>query len=175
MKLLGICNNETASACLMVNGEIVSAASEERFTRIKFDNSFPLNAIKCCLDYFNITLSDIDVVAYAWAKGFDPNLLQNYLSLGAQYVNDEDALAILCDRIKWEIDKNRQKIPFRNYLPKNLYPEIKDAFQFEKGSFPVAEELQPQMMQFKCNYRNLDEAKNQAKILRSLIQSIEGK
>jgi perosamine synthetase len=66
--------------------------------------------------------------------------------------------------------------PFlNNYLPKNLYPEIKDAFQFEKGSFPVAEELQPQMMQFKCNYRNLDEAKNQAKILRSLIQSIEGK
>ena len=65
--------------------------------------------------------------------------------------------------------------PFLNhYLPENLYPEIKDAFQFEKGSFPVAEDIQPQMMQFKCNYRNLEDAKNQAKILRSLIQRIEG-
>ncbi len=121
MKLLGICNDETASACLMVNGEIVSAASEERFTRIKFDNSFPLNAIKFCLDYFNITLSDIDVVAYAWAKGFDPNLLQNYLSLGAQYVNDEDALAILYDRIKWEIDKDRQnRKEFDQWVSENI-------------------------------------------------------
>ena len=108
MKLIGICNDETASACLMVDGEVICAASEERFTRIKFDSSFPLNAINFCLDYYNITLADIDVVTYAWTKGFDPNLLQNYLSLGAQYVNEPDALAIMSDRIKWEIDRDKQ-------------------------------------------------------------------
>ena len=108
MKLIGICNDETASACLMVDGEVICAASEERFTRIKYDNSFPLKSISFCLDYYNITLADIDVVTYAWAKGFDPNLLQNYLSLGIQYVNDADALTIMSDRIKWEIDQDKQ-------------------------------------------------------------------
>ena len=42
MYILGICNDETASACLLKNGEIIAAASEERFTRVKQDNSFPI-------------------------------------------------------------------------------------------------------------------------------------
>ena len=33
MKILGIANDETSSACLFVNGELVAAVSEERFTR----------------------------------------------------------------------------------------------------------------------------------------------
>ena len=34
-KILGICNDETSSACLIDNGLLVSAVSEERFTRKK--------------------------------------------------------------------------------------------------------------------------------------------
>jgi len=60
-----------------------------------------------------------------------------------------------------------------NYLPEKLCPGIKESFNYPKGSFPVAEKLQPQMMQFKCNYRNLDEAKKNASILRKTWQSIE--
>jgi len=67
------------------------------------------------------------------------------------------------------------KKPFlKNYLPEQLHLDLEKALSFEPGAFPVAEKIQPQMMQFKCNYRNLDEARNQTKILRSLIQSIEG-
>jgi predicted NodU family carbamoyl transferase len=38
---LGICNDEISSACLFKDGELVSAASEERFSRKKLDSSFP--------------------------------------------------------------------------------------------------------------------------------------
>ena len=53
-----------SAACLIRNGEIVTAAQEERFTRIKHDKSFPINAIKFCLDYENINISDIDYISY---------------------------------------------------------------------------------------------------------------
>lgn len=46
MKILWICNVETASACIMYDGEIVFAATEERFLGVKLDNLFPLNATK---------------------------------------------------------------------------------------------------------------------------------
>ena len=35
-----------SAACLLINGEIIAAAQEERFTRIKNDSSLPLNSIK---------------------------------------------------------------------------------------------------------------------------------
>jgi len=39
-----------AAACLISNGKIIAAAQEERFTRIKHDSSFPINAIKYCIN-----------------------------------------------------------------------------------------------------------------------------
>jgi len=66
--------------------------------------------------------------------------------------------------------------PFlKNYLPEGLCPGIKENFHFEKGSFPVAEKLQPQMMQFKCNYRNMEDAKKNANILRETWKNIKEK
>ena len=109
MIILGICNDETASACLMVDGEIICAASEERFTRVKLDNSFPRNAIQFCLEFLEIKLSEIDTIAYAWSKGFNPELLEQYLSMGSQYANDEIALGIVNDRLKWEISRDKKK------------------------------------------------------------------
>ncbi|MDA8544965.1 DegT/DnrJ/EryC1/StrS family aminotransferase [Alphaproteobacteria bacterium] len=45
-------------------------------------------------------------------------------------------------------------------------------FQWQKGLCPVAERVQPKMMQFKTNYRNMDEAREQALILKELIKSL---
>ena len=53
-----------SAACLINNGEIVAAAQEERFTRKKQDKSFPINAIKFCLNYENIKIEDIDYISY---------------------------------------------------------------------------------------------------------------
>jgi carbamoyltransferase len=44
---------------LVVDGDIIAAAQEERFTRIKHDLSFPQNAVRACLDIGGITLDDV--------------------------------------------------------------------------------------------------------------------
>ena len=59
------------------------------------------------------------------------------------------------------------------YLP-NEEP-FKSAFHYKKLMCPYAEELQPEMMQFKTNYRNLEIAKKQASLLKKTILEIEGK
>ncbi len=65
MKLLGIsCWYHDASACLLVDGNVVAAAAEERFSRIKHDNSFPKQAISFCLSWLGITIADIDFVVF---------------------------------------------------------------------------------------------------------------
>ena len=38
-----------SAACLLRDGEIVAAAQEERFTRVKHDHGFPSNAVRYCL------------------------------------------------------------------------------------------------------------------------------
>ena len=53
-----------SAAALIRNGEIIAAAQEERFTRIKGDNAFPLHAINYCLEEAGIAESAIDTVAY---------------------------------------------------------------------------------------------------------------
>ena len=65
MKILGLsCFYHDAAACLVVDGELVAAASEERFTRIKQDAEFPENAIRYCLEEGGIEASDLDYVAF---------------------------------------------------------------------------------------------------------------
>ncbi len=53
-----------SAAALIVDGEIVAAAHEERFSRNKQDASFPVNAVKYVLDEAGLQLSDIDAVAF---------------------------------------------------------------------------------------------------------------
>ncbi len=51
------------SACLFKDGELVVAAEEERFTRVKHTTSFPLHSIRFCLETTNINISDVDVIS----------------------------------------------------------------------------------------------------------------
>jgi carbamoyltransferase len=53
-----------SAACLLSDDHIVAAAQEERFTRKKNDDSFPLNAIKYCLLEAGISLSQIDHIVF---------------------------------------------------------------------------------------------------------------
>ena len=48
-----------SAACIIKDGKILVAASEERFTRIKNDKSFPKNAINYCLDSLNLNINDL--------------------------------------------------------------------------------------------------------------------
>jgi carbamoyltransferase len=53
-----------SAACLVVDGEIVAAAQEERFTRIKHDHNFPLHATRYCLGEAALTPQSLDYVAF---------------------------------------------------------------------------------------------------------------
>ncbi|RFS26966.1 hypothetical protein DVR12_04065 [Chitinophaga silvatica] len=53
-----------SAAALIINGEIIAAAQEERFTRKKHDESFPVNAINYVLQEAGISASDITAVAF---------------------------------------------------------------------------------------------------------------
>ena len=53
-----------SAAVVLVDGEIVAAAQEERFTRKKHDAAFPAKSIEYCLHEAGLTLSDIDYITF---------------------------------------------------------------------------------------------------------------
>ena len=69
MKILGLSPlDKDATVTLMIDGKIVFAAGEERFSRKKQQDGFPLLAVKAALDYTGLSINDIDVVAYPFLK-----------------------------------------------------------------------------------------------------------
>jgi carbamoyltransferase len=65
MNILGISAfYHDSAACLVRDGVIIGAAQEERFTRIKHDNSFPQNAVNYCLQEGGIKPSELDYVVF---------------------------------------------------------------------------------------------------------------
>jgi carbamoyltransferase len=53
-----------SAATILVDGKIIAAAQEERFTRKKHDSSYPFNAIEFVLDFAKIKLSDVDQIIF---------------------------------------------------------------------------------------------------------------
>jgi carbamoyltransferase len=53
-----------SAACLVVDGEIVAAAQEERFTRLKHDHNFPLKAARYCLSEAKLKAEKLDYVGF---------------------------------------------------------------------------------------------------------------
>ena len=70
-----------SAAALIVDGKIIAAAQEERFTRIKHDSSYPTNAIKFVLQFAKIKLKNIDYVVF-YEKPFlkFERLLETYVA-----------------------------------------------------------------------------------------------
>src|SRR5579863_7487640 len=65
MRILGISAfYHDSAAALVRDGEIVSAAQEERFTRKKHDSRFPTNAVQYCLSEAGKPLNGIDFVTF---------------------------------------------------------------------------------------------------------------
>jgi len=53
-----------SAATLIIDGEIIAAAQEERFTRKKHDSSYPVNAINYCLSEARLSLAQVDHIAF---------------------------------------------------------------------------------------------------------------
>lgn len=111
MTILGIANDETASACLVKNGKLIAAVSEERFTRVKMDNSWPTNAIEYCLSCGDTTLEDVNYITYGWSAGFnaEKHLLEYFDRIVYETNNNPGGLDIFRERIQTEIEQDRKK------------------------------------------------------------------
>jgi carbamoyltransferase len=82
MRILGISAfYHDSAAALIVDGEIVAAAQEERFTRKKHDPGFPRNAIEYCLSQADCSLHEVDFVVF-YEKPFlkFERLIETYLA-----------------------------------------------------------------------------------------------
>ena len=70
-----------SAACILKNGEIIAAAQEERFSRIKHDPAYPKKAIEFVLNHSNLKLSEVDQIVF-FEKPFlkFERLLETYLA-----------------------------------------------------------------------------------------------
>jgi len=77
-----------SAACLLKHDEVIAAAQEERFTRIKNDESFPVQAITWCLEFAGIRLSEVDHVVF-YEKPFlkFERLLETHLAFAPRGLN----------------------------------------------------------------------------------------
>jgi carbamoyltransferase len=65
MNIIGVsCFYHDAAAALIVDGKVIAAAEEERFTRRKHDSGFPRNAVRFCMDYASLAAADIDLAVH---------------------------------------------------------------------------------------------------------------
>ncbi len=116
-----------SSAALIKNGEIIAAAQEERFTRIKHDPSYPFNAVEFVLNYSKLKLSEIDYVVFH-EKPFlkFERLLETYVAFAPKgFQSFSKSMPI------WLRDKLFQKNMIFNYLKthdKNFVNEKKILF-----------------------------------------------
>src|ERR687892_832773 len=131
MKILGVsAYYHDAAAALLVDGNIVAAAQEERFTRKKHDSDFPANAVRYCLEEGGVRSEEIDYVAF-YDKPFlkFERLLETYLAFAPRgFASFRQALPV------WIKDKLFQKYGLIrelktacgrdvNWLPKLLFSE----------------------------------------------------
>ena len=77
MKILSIYSSFPSSVALTIDDKIIAAVNEERFTRIKNDERFPIHSINFCLKKAGIKAKDLDGVALAsFISPFDAALVR---------------------------------------------------------------------------------------------------
>ena len=82
MNILGISAfYHDSAAAIVIDGEIIAAAQEERFTRKKHDSSYPFNAIEFVLKFSRLKLEDVDHIVF-YEKPFlkFERLLESYVA-----------------------------------------------------------------------------------------------
>jgi len=102
MNILGIsCYYHDAAAVLLRDGQLIAAAEEERFTRIKHDFNYPEQAIKFCLESGGIQGDDVDYVAFFEKpfRKFDRILMTVLQTYPQSYKVFREAM------ITWMVDK----------------------------------------------------------------------
>ena len=121
LKILGISAfYHDSAAAYIEDGKIIAAAQEERFTRKKHDPSFPTNAVKFCLEYGGVSLSDLDAIVF-----YDKPLLKMERLLETYYAFSPKGLRSFLMAIPvWLKEKM--------FLKRMLYQELLAIESFDK-------------------------------------------
>lgn len=137
MKILGIANGETSSAVIFDGPNLIAAASEERFTRKKMDDSFPEKSINYVLSKSGMVKNEIDIISYSWSKGYPEDALLFQIDRTSSLKEIEkkifferlsvENLRDLPKRNKfWKVVKNDKK--FSNAIIEDFYHHEAHAF-----------------------------------------------
>ena len=101
-----------SAACILINGKIIAAAQEERFTRIKHDSNYPSNAVEFVLNFAKLKLSEVDQIIF-FEKPFlkFERLLETYVAFAPKgFLSFSKAMPV------WIKDKLFQKNLLQNKL-----------------------------------------------------------
>lgn len=118
MYVLGLTTLGDAAASLICDGQIVAAAEEERFSRVKHHSGFPYLAIQYCLDQAGITIADVGHIALYWK----PWILRHKAMQAIK------AATISADMFRARVDRGVDQVS-KSYLGMLRYPrEIRRHF-----------------------------------------------
>lgn len=137
MKVLALQLEKSSGCALMIDGEIRFASSEERYTRIKSDAIFPINAINDALKMFNLSGKDLDKVLICSKEvTLYASLVNLYSSLSV-----DDQLMMMKDYWEPKLVYNK-KVSFLYFLQKHIqkkrFPfntKFAQRFKFLKKNF----------------------------------------
>jgi carbamoyltransferase len=121
MKILGISAfYHDSSAAITIDGKIIAAVQEERFTRKKHDPSFPSHSIRFCLDETGLTLDELDAVVF-YDKPFlkFERLLETYYAFAPKGIR-----SFIQSMPIWLNEKL--------FIKKRIKDELKDIEDFDK-------------------------------------------
>ncbi len=116
-----------SAACILIDGKIVAAAQEERFTRKKHDSNYPHNAIEFVLSYAKLKLSEVDKIIF-FEKPFlkFERLLETYVAFAPKgFLSFSKAMPIWLKEKLFQKNllENKLKNHDKNYdkKKKNIY------------------------------------------------------
>lgn len=111
-----------SAAAIIKDGEIIAAAQEERFTRIKHDQDFPINAIRYCLKETGISVQQISLVSF-YDKPFIKfeRILETYLTYAPKGINSYlKAIPLWIKKKIWMKELIKKELNFDGEI---LFPE----------------------------------------------------
>lgn len=125
-KILGISAfYHDSAAALVVGGEIIAAAQEERFTRQKHTPDFPVNAIKFCLEEGGYALNDLDAIVF-----YDKPLLKFERLLETYYAFAPRGLRSFLKAIPVWLNE-------KMFFKKQIYDGLKEVGSYDKKNLKL--------------------------------------
>lgn len=131
-----------SAACLLKNGEIIAAAQEERFTRIKHDHAFPINAINFCLNFAKIDIAEVEHITF-YDKPFlkFERILETHLAFAPKGITSFiKALPLWIKKKLWIRELIKEKLEYSGniFFPEHHVSHAASAFfpsPFEEAAF----------------------------------------